>query len=380
VYPALSVLQALKKKHESGMMKVKDARETSVEHPSSFPGHHPLEILWVGGIGGMETELVKRAGIPFEPIPAAGVHGVGLRALPRNLWLLGRGYRQAQRILRQFRPDVLFFTGGYVGVPVALAGRRTPSAVYVPDIEPGQALKVQSRFASRIAVTVDDSRSFFHPQEVTVTGYPIRPDLDIWSLEQARQYFGVSANLPTLLVFGGSRGARSINQALLSALPALLKEMQVIHISGQLDWPEVETFQPSLATEEAGRYHPYPYLHEIGAALKVADLALTRAGASTLGELPLFGLPAILVPYPYAWRYQQTNAQYLVRHGAAVALADADLRTQLVPVVQKLIRDQAQRKQMSQNMRSLARPTAADSIADLLLELPASSGKDVSRG
>ena len=85
------------------------------EEPSIF---HPSEVLWVGGIGGMETDLVKRAGVPFEAISAAGVHGVGSRALPGNLWLLGRGYRQARRIVRRFRPDVLFFTGGYVGVPV----------------------------------------------------------------------------------------------------------------------------------------------------------------------------------------------------------------------------------------------------------------------
>jgi undecaprenyldiphospho-muramoylpentapeptide beta-N-acetylglucosaminyltransferase len=362
-------------------MRADEDRDAHIKPPSSFPGLPPLEILWVGSIGGMETDLVKRAGVPFEAIPAAGVHGVGLRALPRNLWQLGRGYRQAQHILRQFRPDVLFFTGGYVGVPVALAGRRTPSAVYVPDIEPGQALKVQSHFARRIAVTVDDSRPYFHRrQSVTVTGYPIRPDLDVWDREQARQHLGLSAELPTLLVFGGSRGARSINQALLAALPALLEDMQVIHISGQLDWPEVEASQTGLAAAVASRYHPYPYLHEIGAALKVADLALTRAGASTLGELPLFGLPAILVPYPYAWRYQQTNALYLARHDAAIVLADNELKNQLLPVVQGLIGNQTKRKQMSQHMRSLARPASADAIADLLLDLSARPGKDVSRG
>jgi len=382
VYPALSVLQALTKQDESGRMKAEEDRdEMSFNHHPSPSTFHSSGVLWVGGIGGMETDLVKRAGVPFEAISAAGVHGVGLQALPRNLWLLGRGYRQARHIVRRFRPDVLFFTGGYVGVPVALAGRKIPSAVYVPDIEPGLALKVQSRFASRIAVSTEDSRQYFprHPG-VVITGYPTRPDLNTWSLEQARQFLGTSADLPTLLVFGGSRGARSINQALLSALPALLREMQVIHISGQSDWPEVEAFRTSLVPEDAARYHAYAYLHEMGAALAVADLALTRAGASTLGELPLFGLPAILVPYPYAWRYQQTNAQYLARRGAALVLSDADLNTQLLPVVRRLMGDQAQRSQMSQLMRSLARPAAADSIADLLLDLSARPGKDVSRG
>ena len=122
-------------------------------------------------------------------------------------------------------------------------------------------------------------------------------------------------------MFGGSRGAHSINQAVAGALPELLQEMQVIHITGKLDWQMIEqagqVYPPSSLTAIAH----YPYLYdEIGAAMHLADLALTRAGASTLGELPFFGLPAILVPYPYAWHYQRVNASYLVRHGAAMRL------------------------------------------------------------
>jgi UDP-N-acetylglucosamine--N-acetylmuramyl-(pentapeptide) pyrophosphoryl-undecaprenol N-acetylglucosamine transferase len=122
--------------------------------------------------------------------------------------------------------------------------------------------------------------------------------------------------LPVLLVFGGSKGARSINRALLEALPGLLPEMQVLHISGNLDWPEVEAARSALSTGEAAawaeRYHAFPYLHdEMGAALAAADLVVARAGASTLGEFPALGLPAILVPYPHAWRYQKVNADYL---------------------------------------------------------------------
>ena len=146
-----------------------------VEKPSAL---HPvnLETLWVGSEGGMEAELVKRAGLPYRSIPAAGVHGVSLRELPRNLSQLTRGVVASRRILRGFRPDVLFFTGGYVAVPMAIAGQRIPTLLYVPDIEPGLALKALSRFADRITVTAPDSQRYFN-KNVIVTGYPLRQDL-----------------------------------------------------------------------------------------------------------------------------------------------------------------------------------------------------------
>ncbi len=137
------------------------------------------EVLWIGGEGGMETQLVERNGIPFKTIPAAGVHGIGLRTLPRNLWQLGRGVFASRRILREFKPDVLFFTGGYVAVPMALAGWKVPSLLYVPDIEPGLALNTLARFADRIAVTAQDSfRYFSHPGRIIADRLsdPHRPD------------------------------------------------------------------------------------------------------------------------------------------------------------------------------------------------------------
>jgi UDP-N-acetylglucosamine--N-acetylmuramyl-(pentapeptide) pyrophosphoryl-undecaprenol N-acetylglucosamine transferase len=341
-----------------------------------------LQVLWVGGSGGMEADLVKREGLRFEAIPAAGVHGVGLRALPGNLWKLGRGFFSSRRILRKFRPDVLFFTGGFVGVPMALAARlsrRTKSLLYVPDIEPSLALKTIARFSDCVTLTLEESSSFFpeHPSKV-VTGYPLRSGMDHWTISEARSFFALQEELPVLLVFGGSKGARSINQALAGALPELLKEMQVIHITGKLDWQMMEQAREGLPTEQLNRYRPYPYLYdEIGAAMRLSNLALTRAGASILGELPLFGLPAILVPYPYAWRYQRVNASYLVKRGAAELVEDAQLAEQIVPKVRELMADRAKREKMSQIMHSLAKPEAAASIASLLSNLAKSTNTDV---
>jgi UDP-N-acetylglucosamine--N-acetylmuramyl-(pentapeptide) pyrophosphoryl-undecaprenol N-acetylglucosamine transferase len=329
-----------------------------------------VETLWVGGEGGMEQELVKRTGIPHASIPAAGVHGVGLRALPGNLAKLSRGLFAARRLLREFRPEVLFFTGGYVAAPMAIAGRNVPTLLYVPDIEPGLALRFLSRFADRIAVTAPDSRRYFpSPEKLVLTGYPLRADLADWSRQDAIRHLDLSGDLPTLLIWGGSRGARSINRAVLNQLAGFLELAQVIHVSGNLDWPEVENASRQLTSPLAERYRPMPYLHEMGAALAAADLVVSRAGASALGEYPFFGLPAVIVPYPHAWRYQKVNADYLAERGAAVLLHDETLEEKLLIVVKDLLGNRPKREAMRTAMQRLSRPDAAGAIASQLLEL-----------
>jgi len=333
----------------------------------------------------MEADLVKRAGVPFRAIPAAGVHGVGLRALPGNLWRLARGYLAAGRLLKEFCPQVLLFTGGYVAVPVALAARlnfrakdRPRSLVFVPDIEPGLALKTLVRFADQVAVTNEKSRNYLKSRPaVKVSGYPVRSDLKSMSKETGRATLQLQADLPTLLVLGGSKGARSINRALVMVLPQLLSEMQVIHITGQLDWEEMDKARQRLSADQAGRYRVSPYLYEeMGAALAAADLVVSRAGASILGEYPLFGLPAVLVPYPYAWRYQRTNAAYLAERGAAVLLPDDELPRRMLPVIREVMQDKKRLLSMAQAMSVLAQPKAAETIAEILCGLALKTARE----
>ena len=150
-----------------------------------------VDTLWVGGEGGMEEALVKRQGITFQSIPAAGLHGVSLANMPRNLMTIGRGVLAAHQILNDFHPDVLFFTGGYVAVPMALAGRSVPIVLYVPDIEPGMALKSLARFADVITVTTSESQAFFN-KKVYETGYPLRADLALWERSIAHDHLGIS--------------------------------------------------------------------------------------------------------------------------------------------------------------------------------------------
>lgn len=329
-----------------------------------------MQTLWVGGAGGMEEDLVRRADIPFRSIHAAGVHGVGLRALPKNIWQLERGVFESRRILKDFKPDVLFFTGGYVAAPMAVAARGLPMMLYVPDIEPGFALKFLGYFADLIAVTAPDSATYFSRKERVVhTGYPLRAGLLNWSREDALSHFELDSSLPVLLVTGGSKGAHSLNLAVFNALDALLDSAQVVHLTGALDIQAAEAAAEKLSAEKKKRYRPLNYLHEMGAALSVADLVVSRAGASVIGEYPFFGLPAVLIPYPHAWRYQKINADYLARRGAAVVLQDESLNDKLSDVVQDLLNDPQKRDAMREAMRSLALPNAAQAIASQLENL-----------
>ncbi len=344
VYPALSILEA--------------AREQKLVD----------DVIWIGAQGGMEGDLVTREGIPFRSIPAAGVHRVGLRSLPKNLLLLGRGYFEARSAVRAYGPDVILFTGGYVAGPVAFAGRHVPMLLYVPDIEPGLALKFIARFADQICLVNSESRRFFRGRNnLVVTGHPTRRALQGWNSPRARELLGLDPQKPVLMVFGGSLGARSINMAVLSVLPDLLRRMQVVHITGERDWETVQEAVKSLPADLEGNYHAYPYLHaEMGAAYGAADLILSRAGASSVGEFPLFGIPAVLVPYPDAWRYQKVNADFLVRQRAAVMLADDQMGERLLDTILALLESPERREAMGQAMGRLSRPQAADQIAGLL--------------
>jgi UDP-N-acetylglucosamine--N-acetylmuramyl-(pentapeptide) pyrophosphoryl-undecaprenol N-acetylglucosamine transferase len=329
------------------------------------PNRSPGDTLWVGSQGGMEADLVARSGLPFTALPAGGLRGVGWIRTARNAVKIVQGVSRASRLMRTFQPDVLFVTGGYACVAATVAAwrKRVPVLVYLPDIVPGLAIRLLSRLASRVAVTSQEAAQHIPAGKAVVTGYPVRPEL--WSLSQpqARASLGLPLDETVLLVLGGSRGARSLNRAVVSNLAALLELAHVVHISGSLDAPWVLRAADGLPAAQRARYHPFRYLHaEMPAALVAADLVVARAGASTLGEFPAAGLPSVLVPYPYSGQHQQPNAAYLARHGAARVLADGDLEDQFLSVVSSLLNDPSGLADMARAARALARPEAASNL------------------
>jgi len=350
VYPALTVLDNLLR------------REQPAE---GLPSLAPGDILWIGSRGGMEEELVRRSGIEFVGLPAGGLRGMGLLVKVRNTLLILRSVGRARKLLASFQPEVVFVTGGYACTAVTLAAwmERIPVVIYLPDIVPGQAIRFLSRFATRILVTSEVSAPYFRRDKVVITGYPVRPEVYGLDKSQARKELGLGAEDRTLLAFGGSRGARSINRALIAGLRELLPVCHVVHITGRLDADWVAGATRSLPGELLERYHSYSYLHDMPRALVAADLAVARAGAATLGEFPAAGLPAILVPYPYSGQHQLPNAEYLADGGAARVLADEALERELVPTVLGLLQDEQALNSMREAARAMARADAAQAMA-----------------
>lgn len=357
--------------------------------------------VYVGSVGGMEERIVRgESTLPFRGIPAGALRGRGPLGLLRGLGATAAGVAAARRLIAELRPGAILGTGGYVCVPLFLAAKAAgvPTMIYLPDVVPGLAVRLLARIADMVAVNVEDALPRLglapgHPRAL-VAGYPVRAELFTQGRANCRRAFGLEERLPAALVYGGSRGARSLNRAVAALLPHLLEECQLIHVCGREgDEAWLREAAAGLPDRLQRRYKLFPYLSsadkEAGEqsrggptmlrAFGAADLAICRSGASTLAELPAAGLPAVLVPYPYV--HQDENADYLVHRGAAVKVADAALLGTGLPQegalfqqAIRLIRNEHERQHMAERSRALARPDAARHLAHALVGLAARSG------
>lgn len=324
-------------------------------------------FIYIGSTRGLERTLVPRAGIPtylFPMYPPGSARGI--------LSLVAATARSLLVLLRS-KPRVTFATGGYVSVPAAVASwlLRVPLVVYLPDVVPGKAVSWLVPLADRIAVTADDSLRYLPRGKTVVTGYPVRESFLEASRESGRKRFALPDDATVLCVFGGSLGARSLNEALATSLPAVLCRSYVIHVCGEQRLAEATAAAASLPANLRSRYLLFPYLHDIdmAAALAASDLAVARSGASVLGEMPATGTPSVLVPLPNSAVHQLENAEYLSRNGAAVILANQDL-DQLPALLDALLGDPVRLARMADAARMLSRPDAAAAIARMI-EAPA---------
>jgi UDP-N-acetylglucosamine--N-acetylmuramyl-(pentapeptide) pyrophosphoryl-undecaprenol N-acetylglucosamine transferase len=332
----------------------------------------PDEVTFVGTPDGLEARIVPEAGVTFRPLAASGFDRGRPWTLVTSSLRIAASTVRAWRWLGAERPDAVIGFGGYVSIPVGLAAalRRVPLVLHEQNSVPGIANRVLSRFADAVAVTYQESAaSFAHPQRVVLTGNPVRQAVLVATREAGRAALGLPTDAPVLLVFGGSRGARHLNTALVGLRDKLLAipNLQIIHVAGKAEAGIVSAALYKAGGDSGGRWRVLEYLEDMGSALAACDLVVARAGATSIAEITALGVPSVLIPYPYATDDHQTkNASALVEHGAAEVIADADLDgIRFGDMVVGLLGDEEARASMSAASRSLGRPDAASRVAGL---------------
>ena len=328
------------------------------------------DIAWLGGHRGLEASIVPAAGIPLRRLWLRSLRSAG-----RDIHLVLDPVRlvlsvpQALVMLLARRPAAVFTTGGYVAIPVLLAAwlLRIPSVLWDGNVVPGRSVRLVARWATVAAVShAATATALGHPRAY-LTGTPIRSTAGV-DVDEARERFGARPGERMLLVFGGSQAVRRMNDAVRDALPRLVERVRVVHVTGDDGYGPALTAREALPAELRDRYRPYPFLHEeMTAALAAADLALGRAGASTLAEAAAFALPLAIVPYPHAAGHQRLNAVAYAEAGAGVLIEDEALDADALVEAAGLLADPARHARMSAAARDLARPGAADAVADLVL-------------
>lgn len=328
-----------------------------------------LEVAFFGPENRGERAIVEARGLKFVNIPAAGVRGSGPAKLVKSGWRLSSGLAIALRHLRSFRPDAVFSTGGYASFPSSLAARilRKPLVVFLPDVSPGWAVRAEQRLATRMATTTEAALQFLPAAKTVVTGYPVRAAFGV-SREEARAELGIPREAKVLLVAGASQGSSVINQAIFGALRSLVSEAWVLHVTGTNDVETANSHRSALEALLAERYVPVAFRQDLPVAMKAADLAIMRAGASVLGELPAARLPSILVPGTFAGGHQRDNAAWLESHGAARVVEEANL-DRLAGEAKQLLLDGVELARMRVAAGQLDRPNAAKDIAELVMEV-----------
>lgn len=333
------------------------------------------EFLYVGTERGLESRIVPEAGLPFEAVEIQGLRrSLSLENL-RTLYLMLASIRKSKKIVKLFRPDVVIGTGGYVCAPVLYAASRlgVPSIVHEQNSVAGVTNKFLARFVNRICICFEDARADFAKQakKVVLTGNPRAQEVVASTEKASLSDYGLREDRPTVLIFGGSRGAAKINRSTVDALGKFKdKPYQVILVTGNEHYDNISA-QAKSVLGDAANVKILPYVQEMPALFRAIDVVACRSGATTLTELTALGLPSILIPSPYVTNdHQRKNAESLEKEGAALVILEKDLDAlRLYDSIDTLLQDEGRRQEMAENARKLGIPDAADRIIALIREL-----------
>jgi UDP-N-acetylglucosamine--N-acetylmuramyl-(pentapeptide) pyrophosphoryl-undecaprenol N-acetylglucosamine transferase len=323
-------------------------------------GHEVLLLISEKKVDSEASAKYKH--LNFKTVPAvAKPPTLSPRMIP-FLWKLWGSERQCRKIIREFGADAVLGMGGFTSLPPVYAGHKLGLKTFVHDsnARPGRANVMTSRFCTRVFLGLEPAKAFFPNRETVVTGTPVRPEIvDRPSLEDAAAIFGLEVGRPTIVVTGGSQGAKRLNELCAQAAAKLSPETQVLHIAGALDFQRV-----SEITSGREGYKVLGFCDQMPAAYALADLIIARAGASSLTEISIAGHPSILVPYPYAADDHQTrNAEVFSSAGAAELVQEKDLDAEkLAALATSILQDLPTYTRMAKAARALAVPDAADRV------------------
>lgn len=341
-------------------------------------------ILFVGAEGEMETELVPREGYRLETLKISSYRR---KLTPKALWHnaltlknLQTAKQKADRIIREFQPDVIVGTGGYASFPMLHQGAKhgIPTAVHEANAMPGLTTRMVADSATRIMVCFEESKAYYkHPERVQVVGMPVRQAFLYTTRAEARQRLGLQDE-PLVISAWGSLGAREMNKRIADFLAMEVRDgcpWHHVHATGSFGW----RWMPDLVREKGVDLSAHPeldmreYIHNMPDLMAAADLIITRAGASSLNEIEAAGTPCIIVPSPNVTdNHQEKNARVLERSGAAVVLLEDGLTAQtLYDTAKELLADAPRRRAMRENLQKLAVVDSAERIYNTILELAA---------
>jgi len=325
------------------------------------------EILFVTGRRKMETALLGRSGFSQSSIDVEGLKGRGWKKALRVMFKLPLSFFQSVSIIKGFSPRIVVGVGGYSAGPVCLAARmmKIPSAIHEQNSFPGLTNRLLCRVVDRVFISFEESRAHFPKGLIFLTGNPVREELLTGKAARREGAKGFS-----ILVMGGSQGARAINEAFVAALE-ILKERgratEVIHQTGETDYEQVaEAYRERKLEGEIT-----PFIQDMADAYRRADIVVSRAGATTISELAALGKPSILIPYPYAAnRHQETNAQMLVDEGGAeMMLQEALSGESLAGSLMRYMDNREALERMGMQAKKKGRGDATKTIVDQLMEM-----------
>lgn len=330
------------------------------------------EFLYIGTNNGLESKLVPRENIPFKSIHITGFKRKLSFDNVKTIYRFLKGVSDSKKILKEFKADVVIGTGGYVCGPVvyAAAKLKIPTIVHEQNSVPGLTNKFLSRYVNKIAVCFEEAEDYFPKNKVVFTGNPRATEVLGKDGVQGRLSVGLRTAGPAVLIFGGSRGARPINEAVVKSLSDFGKKpYQVLYVTGDVHYEAVVKEAELVGSPE--NVIIKPFIHNMPEVLAGVDLVVSRAGATTLAELTSLGIPSILVPSPYVTNnHQEKNARSLSDHGAAELLLEKDLNSKsLVKHIDMILLDKEKLTSMKTKAKKMGVPDSAKRLFEVTKQL-----------